>query len=170
MNASAKADAPARSEAARQLYEADEYAWIEQQIAALRDGRLHDVDREHLAEYLSDMAARDRRELGSRFAVLLQHLLKVRVQPSKISRTWLSTIAEQQDEIRSIFHETPSIRQEAERLFTEAYRRAIRKASAETRMPPAKFPAKPPWTMEEALIVTVEMPDRSAGARRNSRT
>jgi hypothetical protein len=54
------------------LYEADEYAWIEHQIAALRDGDLDRLDRVNLIAYLTDMAARDRRELGSRLVVLYQ--------------------------------------------------------------------------------------------------
>ena len=52
------------------LYEADEHAWIERQIAALRDGALDRLDRANLIAYLTDMAARDRRELGSRLIVL----------------------------------------------------------------------------------------------------
>ena len=46
------------------LYEADEHAWIERQIAALRDGALDRLDRANLIAYLTDMAAPDRRELG----------------------------------------------------------------------------------------------------------
>jgi hypothetical protein len=47
------------------LYEVDEHAWIECRIAALRDGALDRLDRVNLIAYLTDMAARDRRELGS---------------------------------------------------------------------------------------------------------
>jgi hypothetical protein len=38
------------------LYEADEYAWIERQIASLRDGDLDRLDRANLIAYLGDMA------------------------------------------------------------------------------------------------------------------
>ena len=65
------------------LYEADEHAWIERQIAALRDGALDRLDRANLIVYLTDMAARDRRELGSRLVVLYAHILKSRIQPEK---------------------------------------------------------------------------------------
>jgi hypothetical protein len=40
------------------LYNADEHAWIECQIAALRDGDLNRLDRINLIAYLTDMAAR----------------------------------------------------------------------------------------------------------------
>ncbi len=46
------------------LYEADEHAWIERQIAALRDGTFDRLDHANLIAYLTDMAARDRRGTG----------------------------------------------------------------------------------------------------------
>src|SRR5271157_875228 len=58
------------------LYERDETAWLEAMAELARDGRAEDLDLGHLAEYLFDMARRDRREVESRLAVLLSHLLK----------------------------------------------------------------------------------------------
>ncbi|MBV9756896.1 MAG: DUF29 domain-containing protein [Alphaproteobacteria bacterium] len=164
-----KAGADLRVGSDLELYEADEYAWIEQQIAALRDGRLHDIDRKNLAEYLSDMAARDRRELGSRFTVLLQHLLEVRMQPARISPSWLNTITEQQEEIAKMFRETPSIAQHSERLFAEAYPSAVRRAAVETRIPAVRFPQESPWSIEDALALRPELPEpRASGRRRHT--
>jgi hypothetical protein len=53
-------------QSAATLYEVDEHAWIEHQVAALREGALDCLDRPNLIAYLNDMAAGDRRELGSR--------------------------------------------------------------------------------------------------------
>lgn len=152
--------------APRDLYQTDEHEWLARQAAALRSGRLQDIDRNNLAEFLDDMAINQRRELRSRFTVLLQHLLKVRVQPAKMSRSWLSTIVGQQDEIRSIFQDAPSIAQHAERLFAEAYPAAVRKASAETGIPAARFPVTSPWTIEKALDFTPPSPKRNTPPRR----
>ena len=58
------------------LYEADETAWLEQTAELVRAGRFDQVDAVNLAEYLTDMARRDRREVFSRLVVLLSHLLK----------------------------------------------------------------------------------------------
>jgi hypothetical protein len=55
---------------AKTLYEVDEYAWVERQIAALRDGTFDRLDHATLIAHLTDMAARDRRELESRIIVL----------------------------------------------------------------------------------------------------
>lgn len=151
-------DSNARAEANRQLYEADEHQWMALQIAALRSGRFHDLDCENLAEFLENTMKRDRRELRSRFSRLLQHLLKVRMQPQKMTRSWLLTIVHQQNEIGSIFRDIPSIRQHADRLFMEVYADAIREAAAETGVPARQFPATPPWTIEEALAFAPEIP------------
>src|SRR5579885_776385 len=139
------------------LYEADEHEWLAQQVAALRSGRVNDIDWYNLAEFLEEMAISQRRALRSRFSVLLHHLLKTYMQPAKTSRSWLATIAEQQDQIRSIFLDTPSITQYAERLFAEAYPGALRKAAIETGIPAARFPQTSPWTIEEALEIIPEM-------------
>ena len=56
----------------------DEHEWLWQQAEALASGRLGDVDATHLSEYLESMGRSEEREVRSRMAVLLQHLLKAR--------------------------------------------------------------------------------------------
>lgn len=48
------------------LYEQDETVWLEQMSSLIAQRRFEAVDGEHLAEYLSDMAERDKREVLSR--------------------------------------------------------------------------------------------------------
>jgi Domain of unknown function DUF29 len=67
------------------LYEADEHAWIERQIAQHCETALDRLDRANLIEFLSSMAARDRRELASRTTLLMQHMIKYSVQPERAS-------------------------------------------------------------------------------------
>ena len=43
------------------LYEADETAWLDAMSELVRQGRHDQLDYAHLAEYLADMAGRDRR-------------------------------------------------------------------------------------------------------------
>jgi hypothetical protein len=59
-----------------ELYEADETAWLDAMADLVRQGRLEELDYAHLAEYLTDMARSDRREVESRLTTLLEHLLK----------------------------------------------------------------------------------------------
>jgi len=80
------------------LYEADETAWLERMAELIEQGRCADLDYAHLREYLSDLAARDRREVKSRLAVLLAHLLKWQHQPEQRTGGWRATVFNQQDE------------------------------------------------------------------------
>ncbi len=159
-------DTPVRS-ADRALYEADEHAWIERQIALLRGGRLHALDRESLADYLTDMNIRDHRELASRFVVLLQHLLKVRLQPERLSRSWILTILERQREISLVLRTIPSMGRYKADLAASAYQDAVRSAAVETGLPLHEFPPQSPWTAEAALaFVPPDPPPRRPIRRR----
>src|SRR5437870_75949 len=81
------------------LYEQDETAWLEAMADLLRSGAYAELDHEHLLEYLSDMAKRDRREVESRLTVLIAHVLKWTHQPEQRSRSWRASIIEQRQEL-----------------------------------------------------------------------
>ncbi len=149
----------------RDLYEADEHEWIAAQVAALTDGHLDRLDRVHLIEYLTEMTIRDRRELQSRLTVLLHHLLKVRFQPERLTRSWVLTILEQQREIRSIMGGIPSLGRQADAIAAAAYPDAVRLAARETGRPHAGFPTVSPWTVPEAIAFDPPEPVAS-GKRR----
>lgn len=107
------------------LYEADEHAWIERQIACLRDGDLDRLDRANLIVYLTDMAARDRREVGSRLIILYAHILKWNIQPEKATESWRLTIREQQRAIRRLLKSLPSLKHRADDILREVYPDAV---------------------------------------------
>ena len=135
----------------RDLYERDEHEWIAAQISALASGQMDRLDRENLIEFLSETTIRDRRELRSRLTVLLLHLLKVRLQPERLSSSWVSTILVQQNEIRSLLEDIPSLAGRAGAIADKAYRDAVRLAARETGLEASRFPATMPWTVTEAL-------------------
>jgi hypothetical protein len=132
------------------LYEADETAWLEQTAALVRDRRFDQVDAANLAEYLTDMANRDRREVFSRLVVLLTHLLKWDHQPGRRSSSWQATILEQQREMREIV-DSGTLRNHAVAVFARAYENARKEAAAETGLARAAFPEECPWDLEAAL-------------------
>jgi hypothetical protein len=111
-----------------ELYEADEHAWIERQIACLRDGDLDRLDRANLIAFLTDMAARDRRELGSRLIILYAHILKSNIQPEKATESWRLTIREQQRAIRRLLKDLPSLKHRADDILHEVYPDAVEMA------------------------------------------
>lgn len=137
---------------ARALHEADEHLWIAGQAAALRAGRLADLDADTLAEFLDDVAGRDRRELESRLAVLIAHILEARHQPERHGGSWTSTIREQQRQLRRMLRMTPSLRRFAEgEALAQAWPDGVEIASDETGLPGATFPAAPDLSLDGAL-------------------
>jgi Domain of unknown function DUF29 len=154
----------------RALYEMDEHAWIARQIDALRSGRLDQLDRDTLVEYLTEMTIRDQRELRSRFAVLLQHLLKIRFQPERHTRGWSLPVVEQQRQIRHMLAAIPSLAVQRHALFAGAYDDAVARTAADTGIEVVAFPRESPWTADAALVYvppepTPRMPWRRAPRR-----
>jgi uncharacterized cupin superfamily protein len=97
------------------------------------------------------MTIRDRRELQSRLVVLPHHLLEIQFQPERLARRCVTTIIEQQSEIRAIIESIPSLGRQAETVAAKAYPDAIRRAARETGLPAARFPPASPWTVAAAL-------------------
>jgi hypothetical protein len=135
------------------LYEADETAWLEQTADLLRAGRLGELDPCTLAEYLTDMARRDRREVFSRLVTLLTHLLKWEYQPDRRSGSWRGTIRTQRRELRQLL-ESGTLRNHAAAVLTEAYAEARSQAADETELDVSTFPVENPWDLDSLLSGT----------------
>lgn len=132
------------------LYEQDETAWLERMADLIRTGRLEEVDYPHLAEYLTDMARRDRREVESRLIVLMLHILKWTYQPDQLSGSWRSTIIAQRQELEGLVN-SGVLRRHAEAILETAYRKAVERAVAETGLPTATFPTACPHSLDRWL-------------------
>jgi hypothetical protein len=133
-----------------ELFESDETAWLEQTAELVRDKRFDQLDISNLAEYLTDMARRDRREVVSRLVALLAHLLKWEHQPERRGGSWRSTILEQQRELRVIL-ESGTLRNHAESMFEKAYAGARRQAAAEIEQEESVLPKECPWTLDGVI-------------------
>jgi hypothetical protein len=134
------------------LYEADELAWVEEQVALLRAGRFGELDLPNLIEELEEMARRYRREFSSRLVVLIGHLLKMRAQPRRITRSWRVSVLEQRRSIAALLDDSPSLRREIPERIAKAYPDAVKLAAAETGLPRSEFPKALPFTPEEILV------------------
>ena len=132
------------------LYEADETAWLDATAELVRLGRLDEVDAGTLAEYLADMARRDRREVESRLSGLLFHVLKWAHQPDRRSGSWRATVVEQRQELEGLVGRGV-LRNHAEAVLGDAYLKAIERAAAETGLPAGTFPSVCPYTLDQLL-------------------
>jgi hypothetical protein len=133
------------------LYDEDFYAWTIEQSRLLRSGALSAIDVANVAEEIESMGRSDRRELQSRLAVLIMHLLKWRFQPNARSRSWSATIDEQRLQIAQVFAESPSLRPLAAGMLPHAHAIARAHAIAETGLGDDEFPDACPFTLDEVL-------------------
>ena len=136
-----------------ELYDQDFYAWTQTTAALIRAGKWHDLDREALAEEIESLGKSDWRELASRMAVLLRHLLKWRYQPERRQRgrSWRCTIWEQRSRLRRLLRQSPSLAPLVPQIIQEEYAEARLRASEETGLPLTTFPGACPWTSEQVL-------------------
>ena len=132
------------------LYLRDETAWLEATADLITSDRLDEIDYQNLAEYLTDMARRDRREVDSRLALLLVHLLKWDHQPEKRTGNWRATIVVQRQELAKLIGRGV-LRIHAEDVLADAYRDAVEQAVAETGLPAETFPMECPYGLVELV-------------------
>ena len=133
------------------LYERDFYAWANEQAALLRAGQLSAADVEHIAEEIESMGRTEKRELVSRLAVLLLHLLKWQFQPTHRGPSWRLSIANARDDLTDHLADNPSLKAHLPNAIESAYRRAHRQAAAETGHRETAFPDACPWSFEQMM-------------------
>jgi hypothetical protein len=132
-------------------YDADFYRWATETAQALREGRLREVDVQHVSEELEDMGKRERRELRHRLTVLLAHLLKWQYQPEGRGTSGRATILEQRQQIAGLLEDSPSLRPPVSDWLAQAYGEAVAKAAAETGLAEQTFPVACPYRVEQVL-------------------
>jgi Domain of unknown function DUF29 len=134
------------------LYDRDFYRWTLETAAALRSGRLAEVDLEHAAEEIEDMGKRDMRAVVSRLQRILEHKLKLELTEGQIfefnERKWRHSIAQQQIHLARILKDSPSLKSRLPDLISDAYQAAARTLENGYDIP---APAKCPWTIEQIL-------------------
>jgi hypothetical protein len=91
-------------------YEQDIVALANEQANLIRAGRFDLLDLEHISEEIEDVGKSEQRELESRMAVLLAHLLKWQFQAGRRGASWQITIKEQRGQIARRIRKTPSLK------------------------------------------------------------
>jgi hypothetical protein len=133
------------------LYEQDVAAWAEQQAALIRAGQFERLDLTHIAEEIEDVGKSEQRELASRMAVLLAHLLKWQFQPERQSNSWRRTIKEQRRALRFHLKQVSSLKPKLydSDWWGAIWADAVTKAIEETGL--GGFPEDCPWSLEEIM-------------------
>ena len=132
-------------------YEGDFHAWAELQAELLRAGRLQEADVENIAEEIASLGRSERRELTSRLAILLTHLLKWQHQPEFRGRSWQLTIVEQRRMLDRHLAENPSLAARLEQFVGDAYGDAVIAARRETGLGDGTFSPACPFATTQLL-------------------
>jgi Domain of unknown function DUF29 len=114
-----------------QLYEEDFVRWTEQQAAALREaaaaGTNLPLDWENLAEEIDSLGRATRRELRSRIATIIEHLLKLECSTAAAPRrSWRDTIARERNSTEDLLEENPSLRNQVADMVVGEFSRTAR--------------------------------------------
>ena len=145
------------------LYDADYVAWLEEQVAHLRAGRISALDVANVAEELEGLMRSQRQQLENRLEILILHLLKWDHQPDQRLNRWRASVAEQRGRIRRLLRDSPSLKTWLDEAAREVYLEAVEQAAIETQLSETLFPSTLPYSVEQILerkLPAEELPDR----------
>jgi hypothetical protein len=132
-------------------YETDVVAWANEQAQLIRAGQFDQLDLAHIAEEIEDVGKSEQRELASRMAVLLSHLLKWQFQPAMRSKSWEVTIKIQRTALAKRLARTPSLQPMLTdpNWIEDMWGDAVESATKETGL--GDFPEACIWSMSDVL-------------------
>ncbi len=143
--------------ALRPTYAGDAAAWATHQAAMLRARRFDELDIEHLAAEIDDLAKREFDALRSALVILLVHMVKWDYQPWQRSRSWHLSIAESRRRIERRLRDNPSFRRRDEAL-ADVWPGIVGQVLLETDMDRAAFPTDCPYDWDAILDRSFDWP------------
>ena len=150
------------------LCDTDYVAWLSEQVAHLRAGRLAALDVANVAEELEGLLKNERRQLENRSVELILRLLKWDHAPQQRSNRWRSTVQRQRTRIRRLLRDSPSLRCGVERMCSEIYPEALERAAIETGLSESAFPQTLPYTVEQIFERSLSADELPAHRKKRS--
>ena len=132
-------------------YEDDLHAWVQEQVALLRAGRVDALDLDNIAEELSDVGSEQYDKLESAVEVLLAHALTWDHQPERRSRSWAQTIEQQRLRIAKQLRKNPSLKSRLVEAAEDGFRLGRVRAAREMRRETRSLPADCPYSWDDIL-------------------
>ena len=135
------------------LYEEDFAAWLDVQVAALRQRRFMDLDLDNLIEEVESIRRAELRSVEHHARVVVAQLLQLAHSTlGDPRRSWKSTAMAHRHQLEMSL--TPTLRQELEARLEEVYNRGRKLAATvlETEgTPDSWLPSKCPYTLAQIL-------------------
>lgn len=132
-------------------HDIDFYTWTQQQVTLLQHRQWGELDLDNLIDEIGSMGRSEKRELDSRLAVLLAHLLKWQYEPARQGKSWRLTIKEQRIKIKKCLRDNPGLKLQVSDIMMDAYDEGLIIAMRETEMDESIFPTICPWSFERII-------------------
>lgn len=139
------------SDAVRDLYDSDFFAWTQTQARLLREGRTSSLDLLHLAEEVEAMGDGLREKMYAQLRRLTMHLLKHAYQPERRGNSWAYSIRDARRTLRRLLDKKRSLNAHFDGELADAYADAREDEAFETKLPTETFPVRCPWTKNQLL-------------------
>ena len=133
------------------LYDKDFFKWTNTQVNLLKKGNLDKLDVKNLIEEIESLGKRERSALRSHIANWMMHMLKIKYQPEKRSRSWDPSIANAKVEIMWSLKDSPSLNHFIKDIINESYKAARLKAASQTKLDIEVFPKECPWKIKDII-------------------
>ena len=138
------------------VYAEDYFGWTQAQADALRRRSVNELDWDNLLEEIEGLGKAAERELRNHLVLLLAHLLKWKLQPTRRSRSWVLTIREQRQQIKDLLADSPSLKPAISLQMDKAYKSAVNAAADDTGLPDDAFPTTSPYDFDQTMTEVVE--------------
>lgn len=139
------------------MYDTDFHAWTQEQAAKLRalvaERANLDLDLENIAEEIESVGASDRRELHSRLARIIEHLLKLEDSTLGEPRHgWRSSVRAERISLERLLKQSPSLRRWATGEISDAYTHAAHRLEPQLiQLTMDPLPDTCPYDLEQIL-------------------
>ncbi len=141
------------------LYERDLHAWTVEQAAALRDGRLADLDIPNLVDEIGSLARREVARLEGRLERLCHQLMLWDYGTGPRSESRAAAIAHQRRRVRQVLDRCPSLEPAKAEALAQGYDFGRYGALGEDeRLPEDALPVANPYSWDDAMTRVIAWP------------
>ena len=138
----------------KQLYEVDDYQWLEENIRLLKSHCFQDIDLDNLIEELEDLGREKKNVVESLLQQIIRHLLIYQYwqeERETNTRHWQAEIYSFRDQLNHKL--TTNLRNHLENKRLEIYHRALGYVVRKTGLAVDIFPKDCPYTLEQLLDI-----------------
>lgn len=129
-------------------YEENTAAWLDEQIAFLRQRKFDNLDIDHLIEEMEDFPGQ-KNSIYSLLRNIMLHMLKMKYDGNpECMRVWQNSIDAPRADLEEVMEKNPGWNQHMLTVFPEAYTKARKLALRKINK---NIPEECPWTIEEVL-------------------